>query len=184
MTPPALIVSATQHYAAAPAHRAVAVDPLTGKHRWTGGWPTRALAEQRAAEECQLSSGNPCAILASDNDILPADQKGQRPLRASPALSYSGPFDAQRIPIVRASTIARPDVAGYAAATGAKAVALHPKGELSVSTGAASQHAAEQAALDACNAQKDADDKAGSCYLYASGNQVVLPLRKLHPITP
>jgi hypothetical protein len=85
---------------------------------------------------------------------------------------------------MRPKIFERPDVAGYAAATGPKAIAIHPQGVFVVVTEAATQHAAEEQALQACNedpARKKADR---ACLLYASGNQVVLPLRKIKPMTP
>ena len=43
---------------------------------------------------------------------------------------------------------------------------------------------AEQKALTTCNEGGAAQDAFGRCFLYASGDQVVLPLRKIKPMTP
>ena len=165
-------------------HRAFAMEPLSGRHRWTASWPTLEIAEEKALEECELSFGKPCVIVASDNSILPTDAAGHRPARGAQVLHYAGPVRVDRIPIVRQPVLQRADVTGYAAAKDFKAMAIHPKGELTVVTGAASQAEAEQKALTTCNEGGAAQDAFGRCFLYASGDQVVLPLRKIKPMTP
>ena len=79
----------------------------------------------------------------------------------------------------------RDDIAGYAASDGPKAAAFHPWGRrLFVVRGAASQRAAEQEALAACNADPTRKGENGPCFLYAAGEQVVLPRRSVEPLTP
>jgi hypothetical protein len=76
------------------------------------------------------------------------------------------------------------DVAGYLAAGGGKAAAIHVNGLLHVVTGASSQRYAEERALAACTADPAHNGRDLPCYLYASGNDVVLLRRAIAPITP
>jgi hypothetical protein len=50
-------------------------------------------------------------------------------------------------------------------------------------SGAASQRVAEEEALKACNNDPSRNVADGSCFLYAVGDQVVLPRRLREPLT-
>ena len=92
-----------------------------------------------------------------------------------PRVRYAGRFDPEQIPIFTPELRRRDDIAGYAASDGPKAAAFHPWGRrLFVVRGAASQRAAEQEALAACNADPTRKGENGPCFLYAVGDQVVL----------
>jgi len=78
----------------------------------------------------------------------------------------------------------RKDVVGYADAPNPKAIALHPRGVLAVVTAAASQRRAETQALKACNDDDSSRDADGPCFLYASGDEVVLPRRATVALAP
>ena len=94
-------------------------------------------------------------------------------------------FDPDQIPIFTPELRRRDDIAGYAASDGPKAAAFHPWGRrLFVVRGAAGQRAAEQEALAACNADPTRKGENGPCFLYAAGEQVVLPQRSTEPLTP
>ena len=52
-----------------------------------------------------------------------------------------------------------------------------------IETAAPSQREAEERALNACNADLSRNNVTGQCYLYAVGNQVVLPQRLKKPMS-
>jgi class 3 adenylate cyclase len=173
-----------QAYQEGKLHRSLAMVPGLDEHRWTADWPSRDVAEEQVLEKCQMVYGAPCAVIASDDAVIPPDANGGWSTRDMPRVRYAGLFTLDKIPGMRPKIFERPDVAGYATATGPKAIAIHPQGVFMVVTEAATQHAAEEQALQTCNedpARKKADR---ACLLYASGNQVVLPLRKIKPMTP
>jgi len=170
-------------YAKLPGHRAIAVARHAGGTWRTGGWSTREAAEEKALERCQLVYGEPCALAASDDALAPAGADGSRPARDMARVRYAGLFNPERIPALRAADARRPGGEAYAAAPGPKAVALHVGGTLVVSTGAATQRAAEEQALRDCNDNPQRNRAEGACHLYAVGNQVVLPLRSTAPIS-
>jgi hypothetical protein len=97
---------------------------------------------------------------------------------------YAGLFDPEQIPGSFPAMRRRADVAYYRLAQAPKAVAFTPnRGHVFIVTGAASQRAAEEEALKACDAdpQRKADN--GLCFLYAAGDQVVLPRRLKEPVS-
>jgi hypothetical protein len=97
---------------------------------------------------------------------------------------YAGSFDPGEIPGLRPAMRERADIAEYRSAPGPKAAAYHPGGGRAFTvTGAGSQRAAEEQALDACNSDPTRDRANGSCFLYAVGDQVVLPRRLREPLT-
>ena len=98
-------------------------------------------------------------------------------------MRYDGEFDPAHSGLARGVST-RTDVVGYRAAAEPKAAAYHPQGRLYAVTAATSQRAAEEQALLTCNVDPDRNGADGRCYLYAVGNQVVLPLRLQGPKTP
>ena len=148
-------------------------------------WSSVALAEDAALEGCQVFFGAPCVLLAIDEQLSPlpaSTDQWQR--RDMPRVRYAGRFDPEQIPMFTPELRRRDDIAGYAASDGPKAAAIHPWGRrLFVVRGAASQRAAEQEALAACNADPTRKGENGPCFLYAAGDQVVLPQRSLEPLT-
>ena len=170
-------------FAEAPANRALAVARQGGKLRWTSDWPTREAAEEKGLERCQLVYDDPCALLAVNDAVLPSGADGNWPVRDSPRIRYTGPFNLERIPAVRAKDLQRPEMANYASTATPKAIALNGSGVLTVATGAATQRAAEEQVLRACRTEAQRPRQDGVCYLYAVENRVVLPLRATGPIT-
>lgn len=165
-------------------HRSLAVSTRSGDHRWTADWPTREAAEEKVLERCQMTYGEPCAVIASDEVILEPDAAGHWSTRDSARVRYAKGFALDRIPGMRPSVLQRSDVTAYPGVATAKAIAIHPQGILSVITGAPSQHAAEDEALRKCNDDPVRKHAVGRCYLYAVGNQIVLPLRRTQALTP
>jgi hypothetical protein len=187
----ALAATSAQHredqvnaYEKARAHKALAMLP-DGTVSWRRtGQESALFAEVSTLEGCQLRHGKACALTAVNETVFQKTADGKWPTRDMVRLKYAGYFDPSRIPIVPTSVRNRPDVQGYVAATGPKAVALHPWGRTFVATGATSQAAAEQQALDTCNADPQRAGKDGSCFLYAAGNFVILRLRLTTPRPP
>jgi hypothetical protein len=163
-------------------HKALALHLKNGGTWRSMGHPSAELAETSALEGCEAFFGDPCVLFALDQ-TLHGGSEGALPPRDMPRNAYAGTFDPAKIPGVVAAVTTRADVQGYAAATGAKAAALHPWGSLYVSTGAANLRQAETDALAACNGDKQRGGQGGPCYLYASGNQVVFPKRLQQPMT-
>ena len=69
-------------------------------------------------------------------------------------------------------------LARFAAGSDNRAIAVHPTGRYFWRTGQRSAAEAEEAALNACNEDRERNRRDGPCLLYASGNQVVLPERR------
>src|ERR1043166_4434905 len=102
-----------------------------------------------------------------------------------PRVRYSGSFDPAQIPGTRPDIRGRRDVVGYPPASGPKAATLAPaSGRLFIINGSASQRAAEGEAVAACQADPARRNVNGTCFLYAAGERVVLPLRLTAPLTP
>jgi class 3 adenylate cyclase len=168
-------------YLAAKPHRAFVFAPRAATHWWSADWPSAEVAEQKALERCQMRFGEPCLVVIVDDVIAATRDAAPRDM---PGVTYAGSFDPARLPGLRAAVAARADIAGYLAAPPPKAAAIHPHGVFTVATGAPSQHAAEARALKACNDDDSARDADGPCFLYAIGDEVVLPRRLTAPLTP
>jgi hypothetical protein len=168
-----------KEYEAQRGHKAFAVSPQTHDIFWSGNWPSALEAETDALEGCQLRYSNPCALMATDDKVTP---EKERRAREMPRLRYAGTFDLQQIPRARLDLLIRSDVANYPSAPRPKAAAFHSEDipTFTVVTGAASQFDAEDQALAKCNAV--ARQSGSLCFLYAIGNQVVLPLRAIKPL--
>jgi class 3 adenylate cyclase len=163
-------------------HRAIAIARRAGGTWRTGDWSSREVAEEKALEKCSQFFDEPCAIIATDDAIAPSAANGTWPVSDAPRIRYAGFFNPERIPAVRPRTLQRADVAAYATLPGPKAAAFHAAGALHLVTTAASQYAAEQQALRACHDNPIRKESGGPCYLYASANKVVLPLRSTVPL--
>jgi hypothetical protein len=151
-----------------------------------GQWWRTSLREDRdrtvdaALEVCQVSNGRPCILIASDDQVEPeATLRSPTALRDMPRARYAGPFDPEQIPGAHLRTRQRPDVSGYRAAIGPKAVAYHPwNASTFVATGAPTPEAAEAQALEQCRADAALKRPTPRCFVYASGDEVVLPQRR------
>jgi class 3 adenylate cyclase len=176
--------NAVRFYETAPDNKAQ-VASLEPAGLWrTAQRPSAEDAEMSALESCQIAHGQPCVLLAV-NDTLPAappDGKWQR--RDMARARYAGLFDPDQIPGSLPGMRRRGDVINYRSARSPKAAAFTPnRGKVFIVTGVASQRAAEEEALKACDAdpQRKADN--GLCFLYAVGDQVVLPQRLKEPLS-
>ncbi|WP_051335349.1 adenylate/guanylate cyclase domain-containing protein [Methylocapsa acidiphila] len=169
-------------YLAIGPHRALAIAPKAQSHWWTGDWPSVAAAEEKVLERCQIAYNEPCELAAVDDAMAPMTDGATHATREMARVTYAGPFDVEQIPAVRPLVAKRADVVGYLEAPEPKAAAIHPRGVLTVVSGAASQRRAESQALKLCNDDDAAREADGRCYLYAQGSRIVLSQRQTSPI--
>lgn len=163
-------------------HRIFAVNPKHSSSYRTFDFRSAEEAERVGLEQCQMFQGFPCILLAVDRSlVIPQGQAG-RPQRDMPRIHYAGQFDPAQIPGITEPTREMPVVSGYGSARGPKAMAIHSWGRVFISTGLSDQRSAEQAALDNCNDDPNRRGRDGPCMLYAAGNQVVLPERRIDPV--
>jgi hypothetical protein len=162
-------------YQSAPRHKALAVNPRTGSTGWVTR-PSEQEAEDSELERCEVAAGSPCLLIAVNDDIKFTAGSQALP-RAMPRVHYVGPFDPERIPSVQQIVRQRSDVVGYRSAAPFRAAAYHPSGKLFIVGGAASQRSAEEQVLANCNDDTSRNNNEGPCFLYASGDAVVLARR-------
>jgi class 3 adenylate cyclase len=166
------------------AHRAQAVSVEPAGHWRAADRPTAENAEESALENCQLFYGQPCVLLAVDGIVQPNPPGDSWPRRDMARVGYAGTFDPERIPGVAPGIREREDIVKYRSAPSPKAVAMTPRGDrVFTIVGAASQHAAEQEVLGACNAEPGRGRLSTTCFLYAAADRVVLALRLTAPLT-
>jgi hypothetical protein len=159
-------------YAKEPGHKAIAIHLPTGfTFRW-GNAATAEQAERWTLEGCEIRFDGACVLLAVDQEARASDPRTARP-KAMERVSYSGLFRLDRLPI---AIERNEDVRNYARLPGERAIAIRPNRALvGVSRGQATRAAAERDALTRCN---DPGDDPSPCFVYASGDQVVLPQRR------
>ncbi|HYF07813.1 MAG TPA: caspase family protein, partial [Acetobacteraceae bacterium] len=180
---PDAVERVVQRFGGSTPNRALAANP--DRRSWWYGFDfaQAETAEQVVLERCQIVHGSPCVLIALNDEIrgrLPA-----APRRDMPRVRYSGPFAIEQVPGY--SPLNAPILAtlrAYAAAREPKALAMHPWGRFFPATDADHQHGAETAALAACNADPERQGRDGPCFLYAIGNRVVLPDRRMAAVTP
>jgi hypothetical protein len=171
---------ATAYQATSP-HKSLAANPATGGYSRVSQLPSAQEAEDSVLERCEVTTGAPCVLVAVDESTKYASGDPVT-LRQMPRVHYSGPFNPERIPNLPQDARRRPDVADYSSAADYKAAAYHPRGYFHVVSHLPNQHAAEEQALAVCNNERHGEG-AGPCFLYASGNEVVLLRRSTTPIT-
>ncbi len=133
----------------------------------------RGAAETLALEGCQQSYGSPCILLAVGTDLRAPDP-ATAPKHDMARLHATGPFSPENVPFVTASSI--PDLLKYSSLPGRKAIAIRAVStRVNIVSGAASIADAERQALAACN---NDPELAFPCFIYASGDRVVLPERR------
>jgi hypothetical protein len=167
----------------APTHKAFAVHSRSGGGWRFVGWPTAEGVEEAALEGCQIYYGEACALIAVD-DVVRVGPDNVLTARDMPRVHYQGTFDYTKIPAIPNEVRGRSEVQLYATKPDAKAIALHPSGQVYVVSGAASPNAAETSALAICNGDPVRKGQGGPCYLYATGNQVVFAKRLRMALTP
>jgi hypothetical protein len=164
-------------------HKALVGVPGTNRHWRTVARPSAGLAQERALEGCQVWSNQPCAVIALDDYVTAEPADGKWPTHDMPRVHYAGTFDPERVPSALPGMRERADVAGYRSAPGPKAAAFHPSGRIFTVTNADSQRVAEERVLGECNAEPVRAAQNGPCFLYAAGDQVILPQRRSTPVT-
>jgi hypothetical protein len=169
-------------YIASPPHRMFAMAPnRSGTYR-NERWASTLGAEEHGLEKCQMHYGMPCQLLSVDQVFVgtPGQSDGTR--RDMPRVRYAGTYDPAQIPAISETTRARSDIAGYGAAPGPKAMALSNGGSVFIATGASDQHLAEEKVLNDCDDDPTRAGADGPCFLYAVGNKIVLPDRRVDPM--
>jgi hypothetical protein len=163
-----------QNYLAESNNKAQAIDLESGRtFRWYQG-STKDGAEQGALESCQIRYGQPCVLLAT-NDELKAPDLFDTPRRDMPRVHYEGKFRLDMVPL-HWSGKAKESLANYSSAKKHKAIAIRPNpATLFVVAGASSPAEAEKQALAGCNGK---EEPAYPCFVYAVDDQVVLPRRR------
>lgn len=162
-------------YLEQPASKAMAISLERGEMHWSTGWPNGAKAEEAALEVCQVKTGEPCVPFAIEAELHGPGPTGDWVRRDMPRARYAGPYDPAQIPKLRDPARASAMVTGYGVAPEPKAMAWHNWGRVFAAAGAASEVAAEEQALAACNQDPDRHGQDGPCMLYAIGTRVVLP---------
>jgi len=149
--------------------------------------PTSEIAQEFALEDCQIYYGQPCVLLATDDAVEPPPRDGKWLQHDMPRARYAGSYDPRQIPGAGPVMRERSDVLGYGSAPTPKAAAFRLVGgqgsRLFIVTKAATQRVAEEQALEACNHDPIQSNKQSPCFLYAVGDQVVLPRRLKEPVT-
>jgi hypothetical protein len=159
-------------YAKDTGHKAIAVYMPTGlSFRWYNA-PSAEQAERWALEGCQIKFNGPCVLLAVDLALRAADPRTARPA-AMERVAYAGPFRLDLVPI---GMERHHEIQKYIELPGERAIAIRPNNSVvKVASGKAMRTEAERETLAACNSP--ADDPS-PCFLYAIGDQVVLPQRR------
>ena len=163
-------------------HKALVGVPGTNRHWRFAARPSAEIAQEGALEGCQVWTNQPCALIALDDRVTAEPTDGKWPTQDMPRVHYAGTFDPERIPSALPGLRERADVVGYRNAPGPKAAAFHPWGRIFAVTNAESQRAAEERALADCNADPTRNGQNGPCFLYAAGDQVILPERRSAPV--
>lgn len=132
-------------------------------------------AEDAALEGCQIRAKAPCAILATNDEVVATDGIVVKDM---PRVSYRGKYDPAMVPAVREITLKRAEIESYSSQSSHKAMAFHPSGRLFAASGMKTIQQAIDAALVQCNNTKDINiSRDGACFIYALNDDVVFPER-------
>jgi hypothetical protein len=172
--------------AGASRHRALAVAPEAQYTMRGNGFRTADEAERVVLERCQIRNNEPCVLFALDDTVRPPTPGKDWPRRDMERVHYAGIYSAERMPALSDARRADPDIVGYGTARDIRAMAIHPLGRVFVVRKAVSQTAAEEEALRQCELDPVRAGSSGPCFLYASGNRVVLAERhvRIAPAEP
>jgi hypothetical protein len=162
-------------------YKAIAIAPIAHST-----WRARRFSEQAtvtaALESCEFFYKEPCILAAVGNRTATGLQGFSEP-SDMPRTRYAGLFDPTQILSIDERLQRRPDVVSYRSHSGPKAAAWHPWGRLFIVVGGGGQFEAEELALSQCNSDTDRNGRDGLCFLYAVGDQVVLPQRAVKPLS-
>ena len=160
-------------------HRAFAVAPEAQNTMRGNDFHTADEAERVVLERCQIRNNEPCVLFALDDTVRPPAEGKGWPRRDMEHVHYAGPYRADRVPALSDVRRAEPDIVGYGAARETRAMAIHPLGRVFVVRKVASQTTADAEALRQCKLDPVRAGSSGPCFLYASGNRVVLAERRV-----
>jgi hypothetical protein len=151
-------------------------------------WGRNGVADENEAgmwalEGCQQAFGSPCVLVALNSRLMARDLKAATP-QDQARLHYSGPYRADQVPWHNLDSLSK-EMKTYSGLVEPKAIAVSSMGNRwKVVSGGVSLHEAERAALAGCNDSGSTFEKNYSCYLYASGNNVVLPSNITQVVAP
>lgn len=168
---------ARRYFDGAGPHKAIAVNPAR-RATWRGaGFPMPDGVGDAVMERCQMFYASPCILVAIDRTL-------QRPpsgwaSQSMPRVVYNGPYDPERVPgLSTAERAANESIRGYRTMGANRAMAIHPRGRVFAQGGVPTRQEAEATVLRICNEEARRDNLEGGCYLYATGDRVVLPQRR------
>jgi hypothetical protein len=160
-------------YAEMKAFKALAIHVESGRGFALDGLATQQLATQLTLEGCQQTYASACVLVAEGADVKAADSRHASRVDM-PRVRYRGRYNPDEVPFLPPGH----EIESYPTLPGAKAMAaraFHPR--VAVASGARDAAEAERRALAECNA----DNSPYPCFLYASGDQVVLTERHTEP---
>jgi hypothetical protein len=143
--------------------------------------PDLESATQRGLEGCYLAWREACVMVAANSNVVSLVPDWPRKVEIPARILYSGTFSVEEIPVVDTQTRKRPDVLQYSGVISSKASAIHPGGFFAIVTGADSPRQAEARALEQC--KRESEGTFRPCYLYSSGDQVVLKKMSTEPLS-
>jgi hypothetical protein len=138
-------------------------------------------ATQRGLEGCYLAWREACVMVAANSNVVSLAPDWPRKAEIPARILYDGNFNVEAIPVLSTQTRKRADVLQYAGVRTPKASAIHPGGIFTIVTGADSPRQAETLALERCKGEGEGTFR--PCYLYSSGDQVVLKTMSTEPLS-
>jgi hypothetical protein len=138
-------------------------------------------ATQRGLEGCYLAWREACVMVAANSNVVSLPPDWPRKAEVPARILYGGTFSIEAIPVLSTETRRRADVLQYAGVRTPKASAIHPGGIFAIATGADSPRQAETRALERCKGEAEGTFR--PCYLYSSGDQVVLKAMSTEPLS-
>jgi class 3 adenylate cyclase len=161
-------------------HKALAASAAPSGYWYTSSRANEDAASEAALESCQVAYGSPCRLVLVNDEFQPPSS----PVRDMPRARYSGPFAPDMIPAASPASRSTRNVLRYPTVSGPKAIAWTPSGgRVFVNFEGDDQRAAEERALTTCYIDPTRASFNAPCFLYAVGDQVVLPLRRQEPFT-
>ena len=166
----------TAYAALAGVSRALAVVPGTSSS-WRVNYTVQTLAvAEIALEKCQMAFNQPCVLAAvGDQPVTRPEAGWQR--QDMPRIRYDGAFDPAEIPGIRQQARDNQGLKDYMAYKGPKAMVINPENGYHYALVKTSQQDADDNALRNCHDATSREASHKLCFLYAEGDQVMLPRR-------
>ncbi len=152
----------------------IAVHPTSGVWGATASPGNSEDRDRVALQRCEFMANEPCFIHARNGEFITTTTG---PQVVQPKLTERGAYDWRLVPFIATSNYPRAE--SYGAATGAKAMAIHPNGTMIISysdSGPTAERDAQANALKICNdVAKNSYGK--PCVLFAVGNSIIFHRR-------